>query len=161
MGVEGEYAGNQLSIASSPPGGVAGGATFLAGLEKEREWVRLILSTQPTARTGIYASGEGRRVVRLDLEREVTADTGQARLSLRWRTFTLSGGWSILDIVGGDLPSTTITSDAGLMWSPKYWLSFDGRAYREKREAEGSTGDLEWAGSGCGFSMLGCRFLPG
>jgi len=151
-GVEGEYAGNQLSIASSPPGGVAGGATFLAGLEKEREWVRLILSTQPTARTGIYASGEGRRVVRLDLEREVTADTGQARLSLRWRTFTLSGGWSIVDIVGGDLPSTTTTSDAGLTWSPKYWLSFDGRAYREEREAEGSTGDLEWA-------ELGVRFL--
>jgi len=151
-GVEGEYAGNQLSIASSPPGGVAGGATFLAGLEKEREWVRLILSTQPTARTGIYASGEGRRVVRVDLEREVTADTGQARLSLRWRTFTISGGWSIVDIVGGDLPSTTITSDAGLMWSPKYWLSFDGRAYREQREAEGSTGDLEWA-------ELGVRFL--
>ena len=151
-GVEGEYAGNQLSIASSPPGGVAGGATFLSGLEKEREWIRLILSTQPTARTGIYASGEGRRVVRVDLEREVTADTGQARLSLRWRTFTLSGGWSIVDIVGGDLPSTTITSDAGLMWSPKYWLSFDGRAYREQREAEGSTGDLEWA-------ELGVRFL--
>jgi hypothetical protein len=152
VGVEGEYAGNQLSIASSPPGGVGGGATFLAGLEKEREWVRLIVSAQPSARTGIYASGEGRRVVRLDLGNEVTADTGQARLSLRWRTFTLGGGLSVVDLVGGDLPSMTTTSDAGIMWSPWHWLSFDGRAYRERREAEGSTGELEWA-------EIGVRFL--
>ena len=144
-GIEGEYAGNQLSIAPLAPGGGAGGVTFLSGLEKEREWVRLFLSTQPTARTRIYANAEARRVVRLDLEDEVTSDTGQARLSFRWRSFTLSGGWSTINIVGGDLPSTTTTSDAGLMWSPWRWLIFDGRAYREQREAEGSTGDLEWA----------------
>lgn len=159
VGVEGEYAGNQLSIASSPPGGGVGGATFLAGLEKEREWVRLILSAQPAARTGIYASAEGRRVVRLDLGSEVTADTGQARLSLRWRTFTLSGGWAVVDIVGGDLPSTTTTSDAGLMWSPTRWLAFDGRGYREQRDAEGRTGDLEWAEVGVRFFYARLSFF--
>ena len=159
VGVEGEYAGNQLSIASSPPGGGVGGSTFLSGLEKEREWVRMILSAQPAARTGIYASAEGRRVVRLDLGSEVTADTGQARLSLRWRTFTLSGGWAVVDIVGGDLPSTTTTSDAGLMWSPARWLAFDGRAYREQRDAEGRTGDLEWAEVGVRFIYARLSFF--
>mgnify|MGYP001826716186 CR=1 FL=1 len=148
VGVEGEYAGNQLSIAPSAPGGGAGGVTFLAGLEKEREWVRLVFSAQPTGRTGIFTNAEVRRVVRLDLGNEVTTDTGRARIMLRWRSLVLSGGWSAVDIVGGDLPSTTITSDAGLTWSPWIWLAFDGRAYREQREAEGSTGDLEWAEAG-------------
>ena len=158
-GLEGEYASNQLSIAPVAPGSGAGGATYLAGLEKEREWVRLVLSAQPTAGTGIYGNAEARRVVRLDLGNEVTADTGQARLSLRWRSFTLSGGWSVVDIVGGDLPSTTNTSDAGLMWSPWRWLAFDGRAYRESREAEGSTGELEWAELGVRFQYARLAFF--
>ncbi len=158
-GVEGEYASNQLSIAPVAPGSGAGGVTFLAGLEKEREWIRLVLSTQPTGGIGIYANAEARRVVRLDLGQEVTADTGQARISLRWRSFTLSGGWSVVDIVGGDLPSSTITSDAGLMWSPWRWLAFDGRAYRESREAEGSTGELEWAEVGVRFQYARLSFF--
>ena len=158
-GVEGEYASNQLSIAPVAPGAGAGGVTFLAGLEKEREWIRLVLSAQPTSRTGIYANAEARRVVRLDLGNEVTADTGRARLSLRWRSFTLSGGWNVVDIVGGDLPSTTITSDVGLMWFPWRWLAFDGRAYREEREAEGSTGELEWAELGVRFQYARLSFF--
>ena len=158
-GVEGEFASNQLSIAPLAPGAGAGGVTFLAGLEKEREWLRLVLSTQPTGRTGIYANAEARRVVRLDLGDEVTANTGQARLSLRWRSFTLSGGWSVVDIVGGDLPSSTITSDVGLMWFPWRWLAFDGRAYREDREAEGSTGKLEWAEVGVRFQYARLSFF--
>ena len=158
-GVEGEYASNQLSIAPAAPGAGAGGVTFLAGLEKEREWIRLVLSAQPTSRTGIYANAEARRVVRLDLGNEVTADTGQARLSLRWRSFTLNGGWSVVDIVGGDLPSSTITSDVGLMWFPWRWLAVDGRAYREEREAEGSTGELEWAEVGVRFQYARLSFF--
>ena len=158
-GLEGEYASNQLSIAPVAPGEGAGGVTFLAGLEKEREWIRLVLSAQPTSRTGIYANAEARRVVRLDLGNEVTANTGRARLSLRWRSFTLNGGWNVVDIVGGDLPSSTITSDVGLMWFPWRWLAFDGRAYREQREAEGSTGELEWAEVGVRFQYARLSFF--
>jgi len=158
-GVEGEYASNQLSIAPVAPGSGAGGVTFLAGLEKEREWVRLVLSVQPTTRTGIFGNVEARRVVRVDLGDEVTADTGQARLSLKWSSFTLSGGWSVVDIVGGDLPSTTTTSDAGITWFPWRWLAFDGRAYRESREAEGSTGDIDWSEIGVRFQYARLAFF--
>jgi len=157
-GFEGEAADNQLSIAPISPDDPGTGASFLSGLETERQWARLFVSTRIAARTFLYASADARRRVRLDLENEVTEETAQGTLGVTWRTFSLRAGYTESEITGGDLPSMFTVVDGRLSWMPRPWLVLEARGYREEREAEQSLGTLDVAEAGIRFQYARLAF---
>jgi hypothetical protein len=153
---EGEYFDNQLTIPEYGPGDVVGGASFLAGLERERQRARVIVELRPRARRGGSAEVDYRRRVRLDRSAEVTEDVARARVSIFLGPVVFGASGDRIEVVGGEIPSVTDVWQVDLGWSPAYWLVFDTLARSENRQVLGIEGVYELAELGVrlGYAKL-------
>ena len=151
FGLEGEYAGNQLSIGVLDPSLPVGGGSFLAGLAKNRQFVRLSLRLQPATKFMLTGFAQGNRQVRQTVVGDVTVEFRQAQLDLTAGPFRLTGSASRSEVTGGEVPSSTRIGYAQLTFTPAWWLEMDALIQDEERTAAGVTGSLRFAEAGLRF----------
>lgn len=151
FGIEGEYAGNQLSIGALDPGLPAGGGSFLAGLAKNRQFLRLSLRLQPAGRISLTGFAQGNRQVRLTVVGDVSVEYLQAQVDLTAGPLRLTGTASRSEVTGGEIPSSTRIGYAQLTFMPVWWFEMDALIQDEERTAAGVTGTLTFVEAGLRF----------
>ena len=147
-GLEGEYTGNQLSIAPAEPGDPLAGRSFIAGLDKNRRLLRLSLQARPSWWAGLSGTGEYSRRTRVDRGAEVAEESRRAQADLTLGPFRLSGSTSEVEVTGGEIPSSSRFNYAALYITPAYWLQMDALVQDEKRTAVGVSGRFRYAEAG-------------
>jgi len=151
VGLEGEYAGNQLTIAT--PGEIppVGGGSFLAGLDKNRQFVRFSVRFQPALRVVLSGSAQLNRQLRQTLSGDVTVEFLQAQADLSAGPLRLTGAVSRSEVTGGEIPSSTRIGYAQVTLTPAWWCEMDALIQDEERTAVGVTGTLTFAEAGLRF----------
>jgi len=151
VGLEGEYAGNQLTIGTPVPGVPVGGSSFLAGLDKNRQFVRFSFRIQPAGRILLTGSAQLNRQLRQTVVGEVTAEFRQAQVDLSAGPLRLTGTLTRSEVTGGEIPSSTRIGYAQLTFTPSWWFEMDALIQDEDRTAVGVTGTLTFAEAGLRF----------
>jgi hypothetical protein len=157
--LDGEYFGNQLSIAPIGAGEELGGLSLLSGLERERRRLRAKVDHRLGFRFDVSAEGETRFRERLDRGETLSEDFTRGLLRLRWGRADVTASSTRTQVVGGDLPSTTEIRQLLLTWSPTTWLALDGLVQSEEREVLGLASTFDTAEVGLRLSYARLSFF--